>query len=159
MEQDFIVKIEEYQKILHKICFVYAKNKADKEDLYQEIILQLWKSYPSFKGNSKFSTWMYRVALNTALTSTKKASFFEFNREPKSDIYDLGKSMDYSEDIRILYKAISRLNKVEKAIVLMWLDEKSYNEIAETIGITPKNVGVKLTRIKKKLAAFIKKLQ
>ncbi|MCP4977569.1 MAG: sigma-70 family RNA polymerase sigma factor [Maribacter sp.] len=159
MEKEFIAKIQKHQGISHKICFVYAKNDADKEDLYQEIILQLWKSYSSFKGRSEFSTWMYRVALNTAITLTKKFSYTNWNIENIPNTYEFEKTMELSEDIKILYKAISKLNKVEKAIILMWLEEKSYDEIAETIGITVKNVSVKLVRTKKKLAELIEKLQ
>lgn len=159
IEKEFIAKIDKYQGILHKICFVYARNNADKEDLYQEIILQLWKSYASFKGKSEFSTWMYRVALNTAITLTKKATFIFKSPENISSSFDYTKSLEYSEDIKILYKAISKLSKIEKAIILMWLEEKSYDEIAETIGITVKNVSVKLVRIKNKLAELIEKLQ
>jgi RNA polymerase sigma-70 factor, ECF subfamily len=159
IEKEFIAKIDKHQGILHKICFVYATNNADKEDLYQEIILQLWKSYASFKGKSEFSTWMYKVALNTAITLNKKATFFYKSSENISGTFDYTESMEYSEDIKILYRAISKLSKIEKAIILMWLEEKSYDEIAETIGITVKNVSVKLVRIKNKLAEIIEKLQ
>jgi RNA polymerase sigma-70 factor (ECF subfamily) len=156
-EQEFIARIQKHQGILHKICFVYSHNNADKEDLYQEIVLQLWKSYPSFRQESKFSTWMYRVALNTAITLNKKASKFK-NKAEISDDYAVEKIDDYSEEIKILYKAISKLSKIEKAIVMLWLEEKTYNEIAEIIGISEKNVSVKLVRSKKKLAKIIKKL-
>jgi RNA polymerase sigma-70 factor (ECF subfamily) len=156
-EQEFIARIQKHQGILHKICFVYSHNNADKEDLYQEIVLQLWKSYPSFRQESKFSTWMYRVALNTAITLNKKASKFK-NKTEISDDYAVEKIDDYSEEIKILYKAISKLSKIEKAIVMLWLEEKTYNEIAEIIGISEKNVSVKLVRSKKKLAKIIKKL-
>jgi RNA polymerase sigma-70 factor (ECF subfamily) len=158
IEKDFVTKIQNHQGILHKICFVYLNNKTNKEDLYQEIVLQLWKSYPSFRNESKFSTWMYRVALNTAVTFSKKASFFESNRSLESDEYVIEEAVDYSEDIKILYKAISKLNKIEKAIILLWLDEKSYSEISEIVGISEKNVSVKVVRCKKKLAEIIKRL-
>lgn len=159
IEKEFIAKIHKHQGILHKICFIYAKSNAEKEDLYQEIILQLWKSYPSFKGKSEFSTWMYRVALNTAITLTKKVSLLELNLKNAPKTYEFEKSMDYSEDVKVLYKAISQLKKVDKAIILMWLDEKSYHDIAETVGISVKNVSVKLVRIKAKLAELIENLQ
>lgn len=159
IEVEFIAEISKNQAILHKICFLYAKNKMEREDLYQEITLQLWKSYPSFKGKAEFSTWMYRVALNTAVTAIKKSSLFIDNRKAIPGLYDLDKSMDYSEDIQILYKAISHLNEVEKAIVLLWLEEKSYHEIAETVGISVKNVSVRLVRIKARLAELIEKIQ
>ena len=141
---------------MHKICLVYADTKADREDLYQEMILQLWKSYSSFQEKSRFSTWMYRVALNTAITTTKKATLFKSQRRTSPVAYELEESMDYSEDVRILYRAISQLNKVEKAIILLWLEEKSYQEIAQSIGMSVKNVSVKLVRIKNKLAKLIK---
>ncbi|WP_439473745.1 RNA polymerase sigma factor [Algoriphagus formosus] len=159
IEKEFISRIEKHQGIIHKICFVYAKNESDRKDLYQEIILQLWKSYPGFKGNSSFSTWMYRVALNTAITQNKKPKLLLLKTEVSPEIDDRVSKMEASEDIKVLYEAISHLNKIEKAIILLWLDEKSYDEIAETIGISVKNVSVKLVRIKSKLAQLIQKLQ
>ncbi|MCS5491125.1 RNA polymerase sigma factor [Algoriphagus limi] len=159
IEKEFIARIEKHQAILHKICFVYAKDESDRKDLYQEMILQLWKSYPKFRGDSAFSTWMYRVALNTAITQTKKPNLLLLHVEAPSFGEDMGKTMDASEDVKILYRAISQLNKIEKAIILLWLDEKSYEEIADTIGISVKNVSVKLVRIKAKLADLIQKLQ
>ena len=159
IEKEFIAKIRRYQGIVHKICFIYATSKDDKDDLYQEIILQLWKSYPSFKGISEFSTWMYRVALNTAISLTRKASQLTTDFADHAGIFDPVESIEYSEDVRILYRAISELNEVDKAIILMWLEEKSYDEIAATIGITVKNVSVRLVRIKEKLSGIIAKLQ
>jgi len=158
IENEFIEKIHEYQGILHKICFVYSKNKSDREDLYQEMVLQLWKSYPSFRQEAKFSTWMYRVAINTAITLTKKAALFEKSKAIISDGYEFNEFNGYSEDIKILYKAISKLSKIEKAIILLWLEEKSYREIAQIVGVSGKNVSVKLVRIKKKLAKIIKEI-
>ncbi len=158
IENEFIEKIHEHQGILHKICFVYSKNKSDREDLYQEMVLQLWKSYPSFRQEAKFSTWMYRVALNTAITLNKKVAIFENHKTQLSDEYAITEVIDYSEDIKILYKAISKLSKIEKAIIMLWLEEKAYNEIAEIVGISKKNVSVKLVRIKKKLAKIIKEI-
>lgn len=158
-EKEFIARIDQHQGILHKVSMVYAKDPGDKQDLYQEIILQLWKSYPSFRGTSAFSTWMYRVALNTAITLTKKPTLSLEIPKNYSSSLDWEAEMEASEDVKILYRAISRLNKIEKAIILLWLDEKSYEEIAETIGISLKNVSVKLVRIKKRLAELIEKLQ
>ncbi|MFC2188236.1 RNA polymerase sigma factor [Fulvivirgaceae bacterium LMO-SS25] len=156
IEKEFIEQIQKYQGILHKICFVYSNSTADKEDLYQEIVLQLWKSYPSFRKEAKFSTWMYRVALNTAITLNKKAVLFENNKTQLSDEYAITEVIDYSEDIKILYKAISKLSKIEKAIIMLWLEEKAYCEIAEIVGMSEKYVSVKLVRSKKKLAKLIK---
>jgi RNA polymerase sigma-70 factor (ECF subfamily) len=158
IENEFIEQIQKHQGILHKICFVYANSKTDKEDLYQEIVLQLWKSYPSFQKEAKFSTWMYRVALNTAITLNKKIALYENHKTQLSDEYAIEEGIDYSEDIKTLYKAISKLSKIEKAIILLWLEEKPYSEIAEIVGISEKNVSVKLVRSRKKLAILIKKI-
>ena len=159
IEVSFIAKINKHQGIIHKICYVYSNKSIDNEDLYQEVVLQLWKSYPSFKGKSEFSTWMYRVALNTVISLTKKPSLFVSQSKASTPFYDIEKTMDFSEEVKILYQAISRLKKVEKAIILLWLEEKSYDEISDTIGISVKNVSVKLVRIKNKLAEIIEKLQ
>jgi len=157
--QHFLELIHRHQSIIHKICFVYCNNRADREDLQQEVILQLWKSFPSFQENAAFSTWMYRVALNTAINQTRKPGLL-FDTSSSPDIpYDPSKFYDLSEEIQILYRAISQLRKVEKAIILLWLEEKTYEEIAESIGISVKNVSVRLVRIRTRLAEIIQKLQ
>jgi RNA polymerase sigma-70 factor (ECF subfamily) len=155
----FLELIHTHQSIIHKICFVYGKNKADQEDLQQEIILQLWKSFPSFHENAAFSTWMYRVALNTAINQTRRPGLLLDTSSSPEIPYDPSNSYHLSEEIHILYKAISKLRKIEKAIILLWLEEKSYEEIAESIGISVKNVSVRLVRIRTKLAEIISKLQ
>jgi len=157
--KDFLERIHRHQSIIHKICFVYCNIKADREDLQQEIVLQLWKSYPSFQGKAEFSTWMYRVALNTAINQTRKPGLLIDSSSSPDIPYDPVDSYNLSEELQILYRAISQLRKVDKAIILLWLEEKSYGEIARTIGITEKNVSVKLVRIRARLAEFIQKLQ
>lgn len=159
IKTEFLDELDRHQGILQKICFVYSRNSLEKEDLCQEIILQLWKSYPSFKRKSAFSTWMYRVALNTALSLTKKPQLFIKTEDIPDNSFDIEYSMSKSEDIKILYRAIYQLNKVEKAIILLWLEDKSYEEIAETIGMSVKNVSVRLVRIKAKIKELIKKYQ
>ena len=158
-ESQFLEGIDKHQGLLNKICFVYAGGSFSREDLYQEIILQLWKSYPSFRGRSEFSTWMYRVALNTAISLTKRPSFFVSLDKAPEESYDIERSMNFSEDVRILYRAIARLEKIEKAVILLWLEDRSYGEISEIVGISEKNVSVRLVRIRSKLAGIIKKLQ
>ncbi len=159
LEKEFLKQINAHQIIIHKICFIYCRNKSDKEDLYQEIVLQLWKSYPSFEGRSAFSTWMYRVALNTAISTTRRVWFFVDTGGLPDITSDNESMMDLSEEINLLYKAISQLDKVEKAIILLWLESKSYEEISDTIGISVKNVSVKLVRIKAKLVRMLKHFQ
>lgn len=153
--KQFLELIKKHQSILHKICFIYCRNRSDREDLQQEIILQLWKSFPSFQGNAAFSTWMYRVALNTAINQTRKPGLLIDSSSSPELSYDPSESYHLSEEIQILYRAISRLKKIEKAIILLWLEERSYEEIAEMIGITVKHVSVKLVRIKTRLAQII----
>lgn len=151
---NFLNLISDNKGIIYKICNVYANSHEDRNDLKQEIILQLWKSYHSFKGKSKFSTWMYRIAFNTAVTNIRKS-----NRHPviealtvTEEDYSEKEEIDYlNEDINHLYQAISKLKDVEKAIVMLYLEEKSYKEIGEIIGISEKNVSVKLVRLKQKL--------
>lgn len=157
--QHFLELIHRHQSIIHKICFVYCNNKTDREDLQQEIILQLWKSFPSFQETAAFSTWMYRVALNTAINQTRRSGIFIDSSSSPEVPYDPSDFYNLSEEIQILYRAISRLRKVEKAIILLWLEEKTYEEIAESIGISVKNVSVKLVRIRTRLAEIIQKLQ
>jgi len=158
IEQDFVQKIQKHQGILHKVSYIYSQNDEDKDDLYQEIVLQLWKSFPTFREESKFSTWMYRVALNTAITLNKKKRFIKASANVDPNQFSDEAHAEYAEDVKLLYKAISKLNKIDKAIILLWLEEKTYQEISEIIGITVKNVSVKIVRSKKKLAKIIKKL-
>lgn len=154
MEKEFLQIITENQGIIHKVCSIYCDLDEDRRDLFQEILAQLWKSYPSFRNESKFSTWMYRVALNTAITSFKKDK-----RQPEKsgvsyeslqlaeDIYDSREE----ELIKMLNKAVSHLSGIEKSIILLFLEDKKYEEIAEITGITQNYVRVKMNRIKKKL--------
>lgn len=158
-DKGFLELIHRHQSILHKICFAYCRNRSDREDLQQEIVLQLWKSYPSFQGNSLFSTWMYRVALNTAINRTTKPGILTDSPKAIDMVYDPDDDYQLSEEIRMLHKAISHLKKIDKAIILLWLEEHSYEEIAESIGITVKNVSVRIVRAKTRLTEIIQKLQ
>ena len=154
-KKDFSELIEKNQAIIHKITMVYANSRADREDLFQEICLQLWKAYPNFREEAKFSTWMYRVALNTAISAIRKEKHkvvFEPLRETDG-IAD--ESTDTTEKVKLLYRAISELNNIDKAMILLWLDEKSYDEIAEILGTSKSNVSVKLVRIKRKLEDLV----
>lgn len=158
-ENEFVKLVNESQGIIHKVCRLYCDDQTHREDLFQEIILQLWKSYPSFKGDSKFSSWMYRVALNVAIQDFRKEKkrkylfleSFEF-KEPST----IQKNEYKDERIEALYKAISNLDKIEKAIMMLHLDEVPNDEIAKIIGISQNYVRVKMTRIRTKLATTIK---
>jgi RNA polymerase sigma factor (sigma-70 family) len=154
LEKEFLQIITENQGIIHKVCSIYCDLEEDRRDLFQEILVQLWKSYPSFRSESKFTTWMYRVALNTAITSFKKDKrqpdksgvSFE-NLQLAEEMYDTRTE----DQIKLLNTAVSQLTGVEKSIILLFLEDKKYEEIAEITGITQNYVRVKMNRIKKKL--------
>ncbi len=154
-KKEFSRLIEQHQGIIHKITLVYTGNPDDREDLFQEICLQLWRSYSQFREESKFSTWMYRVALNTAISNARK-----MKKQPDSVPLNnytqiAAEPMPDGENISQLYAAVSKLNRIDKALILLWLDEKSYDEIALVTGLSKSNVSVKLMRIKKKLEELV----
>ncbi len=140
------------------MCNIYCDDQDDRNDLFQEIVAQLWKSFPSFREESKFTTWMYRVALNTAITTFKKTKrrpdqnrlTYE-NFQVKDENYDT----ETEDEIKNLHRAVAQLTGVEKSIVLLFLENKKYEEIAEITGITQNYVRVKMNRIKKKLKKFM----
>jgi len=158
-ETTFEKLIVKHQNLIHKICNLYENSKADKKDLFQEITLQSWRSFSSFQGNSKFSTWLYRVALNTAITQKRKKSRRPLSTaisETEYEIPDSSAEESPEEDLKALRWAISQLRPIDRAIIFLYLEEKSYQEIANIIGITTKNVGVKIVRIKAKLLGILK---
>ena len=140
--------------IIYKICKLYAAEE-DRDDLKQEIIYQLWKSYPSYRGESKFQSWMYRVALNTALLGLRagKIKYTQLSEHALEISDDPDESQGTEDRIRQLYKKISQMKDLDKTIIFLYLEQCSYEEIAEITGISSKNVGVRLVRIKEKLRA------
>ncbi|CAD5250652.1 MULTISPECIES: RNA polymerase sigma factor [unclassified Imperialibacter] len=154
VSDEFLELTKQHHGIVTKICRVYCDDPDDRQDLFQEIMLQLWKSFGSFQHRSKFSTWLYRVALNTAIGHLSKRK----KRVPTDDIE--GKENHWShqpeetkvdEDITRMYQAIARLSEVEKALVTMYLEEHSYEEMEEVLGINDNNLRVKMHRIKDRL--------
>ena len=149
--QDFIVLIREHERLVHKVCSVYTSEKEDREDLFQEIILQAWISFPKFKHASKVSTWLYRVALNTAINHKRKDRK-HIKTLDLEGLHDVRESTDpFAEEYKILHRLIGELPTLEKALVLLYLDDRSYQEIAEIMGLSASNVGTKLARIKAKM--------
>ena len=147
------------QYLIHKVCNIFGRTEADREDLFQEITIQLWSSFSTFEHKSKFSTWLYRVAFNTAITQKRKekrnpVSISLSDKEMR--IPDVNGTDKEEEDLVALRSAIHQLKVIDRAIIFLYLEEKSYQEIAEVIGITPKNVGVKIVRIKAKLLTILK---
>jgi RNA polymerase sigma-70 factor, ECF subfamily len=156
-EQEFISLLNQHQKIIHKICHVYMHDAFEREDLFQEITLQAWKAFSSFRGDSQFSTWLYRVALNTAITFYRK----EKKQVPvvqKNDFPEASEEVNEKEDqLSAMHKAIASLSNIDKALVMLFLDDYSYIQIGEMLGITANNVAVKMNRIKTKLKEETKK--
>lgn len=157
-EKTFIEFFKPNQKLIHKICRIYTDNMDDHQDLFQEITIQLWKSFPGFKGYSKFSTWMYRVALNTAITLFRKPQ----KKDAQAVDVDIStlkmEYEDYEDDehkLQKMYKAIYELSDVEKALIMMYLEDKPYKEIGEILGITEGNARVKMNRAKNNLRTKI----
>jgi len=158
LERSFVQQLQENQNLIHKICRLYTDGEDAHKDLFQEITIQLWKAFPQFRGDSKFTTWAYRVGLNTAITlyrkKTKSINTIEFDgklHKIDQDEYNY----EEEEHIKLLYQAVQQLNDIEKALVFMYLEDKDYSEIAETLGISEVNARVKMNRIKGKLKTIL----
>jgi RNA polymerase sigma factor (sigma-70 family) len=152
-EKQFEKHIKEHELLIYKICRVYAYTDADRQDLFQDIVIQLWNAYPKFKGESKLSTWLYKVAINTAITGLRKKKDFIQSYEHTAlptNISD-DNSLHAEERLQEMYKAIEQLNQIEKAIVMLYLEDKSYEEMEEILGINQGNLRVKMNRVKDKL--------
>lgn len=157
-EQEFLDRVMDAQGIVHKVCGMYCDDEEDKKDLFQEILINLWKSYPSFRGHSKFTTWMYRVSLNVAiqhLQKLKKNKAYTTLPDKFDEMNNPGKENLPEKEIQQMYAAIDQLNEVEKAIVMLYLEEKGNEEIAEIMGISQNYVRVKMTRIREKLKKMV----
>jgi RNA polymerase sigma-70 factor (ECF subfamily) len=155
IEADFIQLLEQNQRIINKVCRIYAHTPEDRNDLYQEIALQAWRSYHRFRGDAQFSTWLYRVALNTAITHFRKRQKESTISEPtETDSPPLSETDPREEMLQSMYKAITLLSDIDKAIVLLYLDDYPYDEIGRMIGITPNHVAVKMSRIKTRLQSL-----
>ena len=158
LQQEFLEKIENHKGMIFKISKMYVDNQQDREDLYQEIVFQLWKSYQKFEGKSQFSTWLYRVSLNTALSFLKT----EKRKPDNGFLYenlDVAEEETHQKEIQIdfLYKAVQELNPIEKALIFLFLEGQNHKEISQNLGISEINARVKLNRTKEKLQQIIKK--
>lgn len=161
LEKEFLERLSGSQGIVHKVCRMYCDREEERQDLFQEILIHLWKSYPSFKGKSKFSTWMYRVSFNIAIQHLRKG------KKNKEDIalpesFDLLTNSEEENELelekKMLKEAIKHLNSVEKAMLMLYLEERGNEEIADVLGITQNNVRVKMTRIREKLKNIVEAL-
>lgn len=150
LQEKFQTLVDEHKKILYKVCYSYCRNRDDREDLAQEIIVQLWRSFASFDGRCRFSTWMYRIALNVAISFYRRES--TRTRHVLSDDEKVLNAIDETEnrsaEMQALYEFIDGLEPLNKALILLYLDGNSYSEIADVVGITETNVATKISRLK-----------
>jgi len=160
-QEEFVRQVQANQGIIQRICNLYGQTRLDREDLFQEIVVQLWKAVPKFKEQSKFSTWLYRVALNTAISDFRKkrrslpVSEIEVaSLEIKSEVIEVTRE----ERLNTMYVAISGLPEIDKAIVMLYLEDKSYEEMEDILGISANNLRVKMNRTKEKLRQLTKNI-
>ena len=153
-EQIFLSLMEQHKQIIYKVCFMYASDDETVNDLFQEVTLNLWKSFSRFRGDSKVTTWVYRIAVNTCI-SWLRVSGKRIKTVPLTfSMTELLSDEQEKENLRELYALINRLGKLERALILLWLEERSYEEIAEILDISVSNVGVRINRIKAKLVSM-----
>jgi len=153
IEADFLDMLRENNRIIFKVTSFYADENNPMDDLYQEVVLNLWKGFPNFRKESRASTWIYRIALNTCVSfyrnTIRRPDYVEITP-------DLKAYTEENEAITELYACINRLGKLERALILLYLEDRPYKEIAEIMGITATNVSTKINRIKEKLKKISK---
>ena len=159
LQDAFIRLVNDNRGILYKICRMYGATEPDRQDLFQEIVIQLWRAYPGFRGDSKFSTWLYRIALNTAISDLRKQQRHIRTMDPDSlpaQLQDIQYNTEKEDQLQSLYAAINRLTEVEKALTMLYLEDKSYIEMEDILGIPQNNLRVRMNRIKEKLRKMTK---
>ncbi len=150
-EQEFSRMVREHKSTIYTVCYMFSNDADEVSDLFQETLINLWKGFESFRNESKLSTWIYRVAMNTCISADRKKRR-QGSKVPLSMNINLYDDEDYeTRQVRQLHERIQRLDLIDRALVMMWLEGMSYEEIADVVGISVKNVGVKLIRIKEKL--------
>lgn len=154
-EKQFLEQVRQNQGIIYKLVGLYAADNEEKKDLYQEVLLQCWKSWPSFKGEAKFSTWLYRICLNTILTQKRKTSIVDYKDSLENLSPVINPSALQYENSKRLQKAIRQLNETDRAIISLHLDGYDNNEIAEIVGVTANHAAVKLHRSKQQLVNLL----
>ncbi len=154
LERLFADTVQTHDAMLRRICLGYAANPQDLEDLYQDVLVNIWRGLPSFRSESSIRTWLYRIALNTCVSTLRTRT----SRPPQSSLEDVilipDDSQEKREAVKDLYECIATLNPIDKAIMMMWLDEYSYDEIADTVGLKRNNVAIRLHRAKEKLKSM-----
>jgi len=153
LQDRFQALVEEHKKILYKVCNSYCHNPGDRDDLAQEIIVQLWRSFASFDGRVPFSTWMYRIALNVAISFYRRENIRSRHVITGNErlLEAVDETQSRSEEVQVLYQWIERLDPLNKALALLYLDGNNYQEIADVLGISETNVATKISRLKQSL--------
>ena len=150
LEKEFTAMVREHKDTIYMVCYMFSKDNAEVEELYQEILINLWRSLPSFEGRSSVRTWIWRISLNTCVSiDRKKRRREKLPLEMDIDLYN--DSDRDTKQIKLLHERISRLGPFDRAIILLWLEDMSYEEIGAIVGISEKNVSVRLYRIKEQL--------
>jgi RNA polymerase sigma-70 factor (ECF subfamily) len=159
-QTEFLKLVEQHRGIIIKICAIYARQAEEREDLFQEVIVQLWKAWPSFKGLSKFSTWLYRIALNTSISGLRKKKtdlvYMDQLHMPESGYEE---DNTRKEQLGALYRAIRQLPEIDRAVVMLFLEDHSYEEMEEILGISQGALRVKMARAKEKLIRTIQTIE
>lgn len=152
LEREFLDMIAAQKRVIYKVCYIYAKDQDDLNDLFQEVVLNLWKSFPNYRGDSTVTTWVYRIAMNTCITFLRRSNTRLQTIPMTADVASLVADEEgRTGQLQELYRLINKLGKLERALILLWLEERSYQEMADILGISKANVAVKLLRTKEKL--------
>jgi RNA polymerase sigma factor (sigma-70 family) len=158
---DFLAALHDYQPLVRRVCRLYCQDADDRQDLFQEIVLQLWRAWPRYvpQPDAKLSTWLYRIALNVAISNLRQRTRRPASVDVESEAWHLAQPIEGSayepEEMTALYRAIDRLSEVDKAFVLLYLEDRPYEEMADILGITQNNVRVKMHRVQEKLRRLL----
>ena len=152
LEKEFLNMVDAQKRTIYKVCYMYANEQDDLNDLFQETVLNLWKSFPRYRGDSTLNTWVYRITMNTCITFLRRSGTRPQTVPITANVTSLLEADEGTAgQLRELYTLINQLGKLERALILLWLEERSYQEMADILGISKGNVAVKLNRIKEKL--------
>lgn len=154
-QRQFLEIADEYKNVICKVCSVYSSDSAPFEDLYQEVMISLWTGLETYRGDSKMSTWIYRVAINTCISWTRRNRKHSFHLPIECGLEIHEVEADRSAEIGMLYALIAKLTPFDKALISLWLDDKSYDDISAILGISKSNVATKLHRIRMQLSKFM----
>ncbi|GHV18238.1 DNA-directed RNA polymerase sigma-70 factor [Bacteroidia bacterium] len=158
IKEEFLKTLANYQGIIHKVCLLYFRTEVDRKDNFQEIVYQLWKSFPNLKDRDKIASWIYGVAINTSISKIRKDSRLVYQAQFNESLICIDDRNMKDEDLKLLIQAIQKLNEIDKSIILLYLEEYDYEEIATIIGISKSNVGTRINRAKKVLKEHLKNL-